>query len=438
MSTTTRAVCTKRVRSIQHTSLTLVFLICVLNYMDRGTLSVANPLIRQELGLSISQMGILLSAFLWPYAFALLAAGGIVDRGGPRRVLTASLVVWSIAQATAGFVVSFAQFLVARAFLGVGEAPMFPTAARVVKDWFHEGDQAFGVGIWNGAPALGTAIAPALLTPVMLVFGWRWMFVLMGIVGLLFAVLWWAIYRDFEPGRLDADDRRYLYGADAAPVAHPIKLSTWLKLFQFRTSWGLILGFFGNVYIGWLFIAWLPGYLEIQRHMSIPKTGLVASVPFLCGLVGSIIGGFGADWLTGRGMTAIASRKLLTIIGLVIMAVATVGGAEAPSNTLAVASISIAVFFGFWSSGTSWSLANACAPVNYAASLGAIMDFGGFIGGALAPMVTGFVVQGSGSFVPALLVASAIGLLSALAYLLLIRPEPIAAAALGETGRGSG
>jgi MFS family permease len=129
-------------------------------------------------------------------------------------------------------------------------------------------------------------------------------------------------------------------------------------------------------------------------------------------------------------MTPIASRKLLTIIGLVIMALATFAAAETPSNTIAVASISVAVFFGFWSSGTSWSLANACAPTNYAASLGAIMDFGGFIGGALAPMVTGFVVQATHSFVPALLVAGAIGLLSSLAYLILSKTR-------ADTGRGA-
>ena len=428
-----RAACTKRVRGIQYVSLTLIFLICVLNYMDRGTLSVANPLIRQDLGLSIGEMGVLLSAFLWPYAFALLAAGGIVDRGGPRRVLTISLVVWSIAQSAAGFVVGYAQFLIARALLGVGEAPMFPTAARVVKDWFHEGDQAMGVGIWNGAPALGTAIAPVLLTPLMLEFGWRWMFVLMGIVGFLFAAIWWSLYRDFDAERLDTPDRQYLYGADDAPAAHPVQLAAWMKLFRHRSCWGLILGFFGNVYIGWLFIAWLPGYLELQRHMSIPKTGLIASIPFLCGLVGSVLGGWCADQLTARGMSAIASRKLLTIVALVIMSLATVVAAETPSNTIAVASISVAVFFGFWSSGTSWSLANACAPASYAASLGAIMDFGGFIGGALAPMVTGFVVQATGTFVPALLVAGAIGLLSALAYLILIGNEPIPAAAMGPT-----
>jgi MFS family permease len=190
VSSTVRPARTARVRSIQQTSLILVFLICVVNYLDRGALSVANPMIRQEMGLSIGQMGVLLSAFLWPYAFALLIAGGIVDRTGPRRVLTGCLIAWSVAQAAAGFVVSYSQFLVARAMLGIGEAPMFPTAARVVKDWFHEDDQAFGVGIWNGAPSLGTAAAPLVLTPIMLMLGWRWMFVLIGLAGFLFAAIW--------------------------------------------------------------------------------------------------------------------------------------------------------------------------------------------------------------------------------------------------------
>jgi len=398
--------------------------------MDRGTLSVANPLIRNELGLSVAEMGVLLSAFLWPYAFTLLLAGAIVDRGKPRRVLTVSLIVWSVAQGAAGFIVSYGQFLLARALLGIGEAPMFPTAARVVKDWYHESDQALGVGIWNGAPSLGTAIAPALLTPIMLLFGWRWMFVLMAGVGVVLAGIWYAVYRDFDAGMLDEKDRGYLYDGGQVPETHHVHAAAWGKLFSFRATWGLILGFFGNVYVGWLFIAWLPGYLELQRHMSIPKTGFVASVPFLFGLFGSIIGGFLADRLTARGMTSIASRKLLTVIGMVIMSCATFVAAETASNFIAVASISVAVFFGFSSSGTSWSLANACAPPSYAASLGAIMDFGGFIGGALAPMVTGFVVQATGSFTPALLVAGAIGLCSAGAYVLGIPGEPIPSKAM--------
>ncbi len=431
MSGVTRGARTPRIKSVQTTSLLLIFIICVVNYMDRGTLSVANPLIRNELGLSVAEMGVLLSAFLWPYAFTLLVAGAIVDRGKPRRVLAISLIVWSLAQGLAGFVGSYGQFLLARAFLGVGEAPMFPTAARVVKDWYHEGDQALGVGIWNGAPSLGTAIAPALLTPLMLLLGWRWMFVAMAVVGVVLAVVWYAVYRDFDAATLDTQDRHYLYGHDAeVPEEQPVHAAAWGRLFRFRATWGLILGFFGNVYIGWLFIAWLPGYLEMQRHMSIPKTGFVASVPFLFGLVGSILGGWLADRLTRRGVTPIASRKWLTVTGLVMMSLATFVAAETPSNIIAVASISVAVFFGFSSSGTSWSLANACAPPAFAASLGAIMDFGGFIGGALAPMVTGFVVQATGSFEPALLVAGAVGLCSAAAYVVLITPEPIPSRAL--------
>jgi MFS family permease len=430
MANVERVACTPRVKAVQNTSLFLIFIICVVNYMDRGTLSVANPLIRNELGLSVAEMGVLLSAFLWPYAFTLLVAGAIVDHGKPRRVLTISLIVWSLAQGAAGFIVSYGQFLLARAMLGVGEAPMFPTAARVVKDWYHESDQALGVGIWNGAPSLGTAIAPALLTPLMLVFGWRWMFVVMAAIGFVLAGIWYAVYRDFDAETLDEMDRHYLYAGGQAPDAHPVHAAAWGKLFSFRATWGLILGFFGNVYIGWLFIAWLPGYLELQRHMSIPKTGFVASVPFLFGLVGSIMGGWFADRLTTRGMSPITSRKWLTVIGLTMMSLATFVAAETDSNFVAVASISVAVFFGFSSSGTSWSLANACAPPSYAASLGAIMDFGGFIGGALAPMVTGFVVQATGSFTPALLAAGVVGLGSAAAYVVGIPGEPISTKAL--------
>ncbi len=422
-----RPACTKRIKTIQTVSLAMIFVMCVINYIDRGTLSVANPLIRGEFGLSVAEMGVLLSAFLWPYAFTLLVAGALVDRLKPRRVLTMAMLLWSAAQALAGFVAGFGQFIVARALLGVGEAPMFPTAARVVKDWYHESDQALGVGFWNGASAFGTAIAPILLTPVMLMVGWRWMFVLVGAVGVVLAAVWYLVYRDFDAAALDRDDRHYLYDGGHAPEEMQVEAGAWGRLFGLRATWGLILGFFGNIYVSWLFITWLPGYLEMQRHMTIAHTGFVAAVPFLFGLVGSIGGGWLADRLMTRGMTAIASRKLLTVVAIVAMSCATLVTAETGSNLLAVGSISVAVFFAFSASGTSWSLANACAPPGYAASLGAIMDFGGFIGGALAPLVTGFVVQASGSFTPALLVAGGIGLCSAFAYQVLIPAHPIQA-----------
>jgi MFS family permease len=422
MGTTPRAASLK---AMQRAALMLVFIIGMLNYVDRGTLSVANPLIRHDLGVSIAEMGVLLSAFLWPYAFFLLPSGGLVDRFGPRRVLCAALLLWSVAQAAAGFVASLTQFIIARAALGIGEAPTFPAFARVVRDWYHSRDQASAIGVWNASPALGTAIAPPLLTGLMLAFGWRWMFVAMGGLGVILAVVWFTMFRERAEVALEAADADQLTAGEDAVEEVPTSFAAWRKLFRFRATWGLIFGFFGNVYIGWLFMAWLPGYLEMQRHMSIPKTGLIASIPYVCGVAGSIIGGWIASRLLARGASAINSRKFPTVAGTAAMALATLVAALTPSNTIAVAAISATMFFGFFASGTSWSLATACAPPQYAASLGAIMDFGGFVGGALAPMVTGFVVQESGSFEPALIAAALIGMASTAAYQLLIPDRAI-------------
>jgi cyanate permease len=268
----------------------------------------------------------------------------------------------------------------------------------------------------------------------MIGFGWRWMFVTMGVVGVAVAAAWLLMYRDSSEARFTDEERHYLIEGEEARTDTPIVLAEWLALFRFRTTWGLMIGFFGIVYMGWLYLAWLPGYLEIQRHMSIPKTGIVATVPFAFGVVGSIGGGWIADWLMRRGFSPVNSRKTPVIIGLLGMVAFTVVAAETSSDTLAVAAISAALMFGATASGMSWALASVAAPANCTASLGTIQNFGGYLGGALAPTVTGFIVQATGSFVPALLVSAVIGLVSALAYLVVIRAEPITATELRLAG----
>ena len=185
-----------RVKIIQRTALAMLVLAGVVNYIDRATLAVANPLIRDEMGLSIADMGYLLSAFLWSYAFAQLPTGAMVDKLGPRLLLTMGLSLWSVAQLLGGLVTSFGQFFGARILLGIGEAPQFPTGARVARDWFNPRDRGVATGVFNCASSLGTAIAVPLLTFLMLAFGWRWMFAIMGVAGLLVAALWFTLYRN--------------------------------------------------------------------------------------------------------------------------------------------------------------------------------------------------------------------------------------------------
>ena len=426
----TRPTAPASIRRRQRTALIMLVIAGTLNYLDRSTLSIANPLIRNELGLSIGDMGLLLSAFLWAYAFAQLPGGALVDRVGPHRLLAAGLGLWSIAQAAAGFVTSFWQFSIARVFLGLGEAPMFSSAVRVVRDWYNVRDRGLPTGTWNCTSSLGPAIAPPILTALMIGFGWRWMFGIMGVVGVVVAATWFVLYRDPTEEHFTDEERHYLTDGEEPRSYAGVRLAEWLGLFRFRTTWGLVLGFFGVVYMGWLYLAWLPGYLEMQRHMSIPKTGFVAAIPFAFGVVGSIGGGWIADWLMRRGFSPVNSRKIPVIVGLLGMVGFTVVAAETPSDFLAVGAISAALMFGASASGMSWALASVAAPANCTASLGAIQNFGGYLGGALAPTVTGFIVQASGSFTPALLVSAAIGLFSALMYLVVIRGEPITTAEL--------
>lgn len=208
-------VATPRVKRIQRISLALLVTAGVVNYVDRATLAVANPLIRQDLGLSIPDMGLLLSAFLWAYAFAQLPAGALADRLGPRLTLTLGLSCWSLGQMLGGAVTSFSQFVGARIVLGLGEAPHFPTCARVSRDWFNIRERGTATGIWNCASSLGTFLALPLLTFLMVAFGWRAMFIIMGAVGLVLAGIVYLVFRNPPEVNLTPAERAFLEEGDA-------------------------------------------------------------------------------------------------------------------------------------------------------------------------------------------------------------------------------
>ena len=418
---------TPRVRSIQRAALAMLVLAGVINYVDRATLAVANLLIRQDLGLSIADMGYLLSAFLWAYAFSQLPTGAMVDKLGPRLLLTCGLALWSLAQLLGGLVQSFGQFFGARVLLGVGEAPQFPTGARVVRDWFNPRDRGLATGIFNCASSLGTAIAVPLLTFLMLSFGWRVMFMIMGVAGLAMAAIWYFAYRNPTDVGLSPEENVYRTQGDPPGQRTQVTLREWKQLFRFRTTWGMILGYFGCIYLTWIYTAWLPGYLEIERHMSVKFTGFAAAVPFAWGVVGGLLGGYIVDFLLRRGVSPVKSRRIPAAIALCGTAACTVAAAFVTSNALAIAFISASLFLVYVTSTCAWALSSVAAPTNCTASIGAMQNFGGYLGGALAPTVTGLIVQQTGSFVPALVVGALIGVASAGSYLFIV-DQPITAA----------
>ncbi|MGA3236596.1 MAG: MFS transporter [Bryobacteraceae bacterium] len=416
----------ERIVSIQRWAISLLVAGGALNYIDRATLSVANKLIQEELGIPVAKMGLLLSAFLWAYAIAQLPVGGLIDRFGPRRLLGLGLFSWSVAQAAGGLVTSFGVFIAARFALGVGEAPLFPGGARVVRDWFGVRERGFATGLCQSASSLGNFIAVPLLTFLILRLSWRWMFLIVGAAGVVMAVVWWSIHRDPSEVRLTPDEIRYLTEGDENTTSRPPSFAEWKQLFAHRTTWGMIAGFFGTIYVLWLYTAWLPFYLEHERHMSIARVGILAAIPYFFGCVGAVAGGWLCDFLTRRGWAPIAGRKLLVSCALCGISGCTVGTVFAQSNATALTFISISLFLIYIASSAAWATVPIAAPSQYTASLGSIQNCGGYLGGALAPAVTGLIVQRTGSFSQALMLSAALSLVSAAAYLLLVR-QPIQA-----------
>lgn len=427
---------TPRLKSIQRGALAMLVVAGVINYIDRATLAVANPLIRADLGLSLADMGYLLSAFLWAYAFAQLPTGAMVDKLGPRILLSIGLTLWSLAQVLGGMVNSFGQFFGARLLLGIGEAPQFPAGARVARDWFNARDRGLATGIFNSASSLGTAIAVPLLTFLMLALGWRTMFVIMGVAGLLMAVVWFIAYRN--PAEVDLTDAENNYRTQGDPPGERTKVTfrEWKLLFRFRTTWGMIIGYFGCIYLTWIYTAWLPGYLEIERHMSVKYTGIAAAIPFAFGVLGGVSGGYLADILVRRGVSPMKSRRYPAAIALLGTSACTLAAAYVDSNTLAIAFISASLFLVYVTSTCAWALSSVAAPTNCTASIGAMQNFGGYLGGALAPTVTGLIVQNTGSFVIALVVGAVIGTISAASYLFIV-DQPITASVMDDVSAPS-
>ncbi|MFC5512463.1 MFS transporter [Massilia jejuensis] len=408
-----------RIRRRQTLALVLLVLTGVINYLDRATLAVANEFIRADLGLSLGQMGLLLSAFSWSYALCQLPVGALVDKIGPRWLLGMGLVVWSLAQAAGGLVSTFGWFVIARIVLGIGEAPQFPAAARVVSNWFPLRARGTPTGVYNSASPLGVALAPLLLSPLIAATSWHWAFFVTGAMGLVAAVIWVALYRDPVRSRMSEAEIAYLDAGQAAEAVPATSFASWRALFRHRATWGMLFGFSGSVYLNWVYLTWLPGYLRTERQMDIAYAGLAASVPFACGFAGALIAGWASDRVARNATSPLAGRRTAVVVAILGMVAFTIPAALVESNTVAIACISIVIFLANAASACSWSLVTVVAPRSRIASLGAIQNFGGFIGGALAPILTGFIAQ-SWSFVPALLTGAGIAFVGAMAYQFLV------------------
>jgi cyanate permease len=280
------------------------------------------------------------------------------------------------------------------------------------------------MGVVNAATTLGQAIAPPILTVTMLAFGWRTMFMLIGIPGVLLSVVWFILYRDRREVKLSCEESAYLVGSGSISSLANISLAQWFGLFKLRTMWGMMFGFGGVNYTVWLYMSWMPNYLEATHHISIAATGVIAIIPFAIGAAGMFLSGVIADFLVRRGITPKRSHKILLVTGMVASAVCTLFVPSISTATGAAFGIGLALFFIYIAGNSGWGLVQCMAPHGLVASVATIQNFGSFVCASFAPVLTGWFLDRTHSFYIPLVLCATISVLGALTYLFIVK-DPI-------------
>lgn len=395
----------------------------MINYLDRTVLGIAAPQLTQELGISAAVMGIVFSAFAWTYALAQIPGGMFLDRFGNKVTYFLALSFWSLFTLFHGFAVGLKTLLLCRFGLGVSEAPCFPVNSRVVSAWFPQHERAKATAVYTVGEYLGLACFAPLLFWIMDGFGWRTLFITVGVVGLLFALVWWRHYREpHEDRRLSQQEREYISaGGGMTTGAEQRKAFSWplvRQLLRKRQIIGASIGQFAGNTVLVFFLTWFPTYLATERHMPWLKVGFFAILPFLAAAGGVMFGGWVSDKLLKATGSANLGRKLPIIAGL-LMASSIISANWLSSDTAVILVMSFA-FFGQGMVGLGWTLISDMAPKGLGGLTGGLFNFCANLAGILTPLVIGFIVAAFGNFFYALVYIGGAALLGVVAYVFIL------------------
>lgn len=400
-------------------------------YIDRSNLSVAAPFIQKEFHFSDSMKGVLLSAFFWTYAVFQLPSGWLVDRFGPRRVYALAVVWWSIWTAATALARGLGSLFGTRLLLGMGEAPVQPTNAKVVSEWFPPKERAFASSIYDTGQQLGTALSVPVITAIIAGLGWRFAFVVTGVVGLTWIALWLWVYRPprrhrwLSRAELDHIESGTERPAATEPGAPPVR---WRDLLKHSTVWGLICGYICRAFVVYFFITWYPSYLVDARGFTIVELGVFGSIPALLAIGADWLGGAFSDYLLRRGLPLSRARKIPIIGGMLLASVI----ALTPfvhGNLAVMVLLSFANCSSAFAAGAVLSLPTHIAPTTgTVGSVAGLQNFGSQVGGIISPIVVGFLLDATGgSYALPLLVAAAMAVAGAVIYALVVKVRPLPA-----------
>ncbi len=411
-------------RQVRWWILALLFIATVINFVDRQTLSIVAPVLRDAFKLSNQDYGFIVSSFMFGMLIGEFPMGWLMDRKGPRFGLSFAVIWWSVANALHSIAQSRLQFGALRFWMGTGECGNYSGGVKVVGQWFPPKERAFAIGIFNGASLIAGIITPPLVVFIMLRLGWQAAFLIPSLIGMLWVFFWHRFYHAPEdhPNLTEAEKDFITQGEDAKDERPP----STLQLLQYRQTWGLMLCrmLVGPVIQFYLF--WLPEYLYRSRGMTMAAIGFVAALPAVFGDVGSIGGGWAAGRLIENGFSVRAARKTVMWTGALLCALSfVVVLAEAP---VVWAGALCLVYLGHYAlSANMFASITDLIPNSGVARVTALTGIAGGASGALFPLLTGWLVDQI-SFQPVFFITALMPAAGVLALWLLAGSSPPAPA----------
>ncbi|MEO6811673.1 MAG: MFS transporter [Isosphaeraceae bacterium] len=395
-------------------------LLAALTYLDRICMAQAAGPIRAELGLNEWQMGLVFSAFTLAYALCEIPTGRLVDRIGPRKVLTRIILWWSAFTSLTGLTRGLGSLLAVRFAFGMGEAGAFPGIACALTRWFPPSQRGRIQGVIWSMARVGGALAPPLTAALIAAIGWRHTFLVFGAVGLVWVIPFWFWYRD-DPEtnpRVSPEERAWIRSWTVAePDPGEESGAPWRRILTNRSVQGLAGATFWSAFGWYFFISWLPTYLETERGLSLHRAAWLAGLPLLFGIAGCALGGWLGDRLSARLGSTRWSRRLIGSVGMTSACVCFLLGVRAADPVHAVLLMALASFFNDLPASSLWA-ANMDIGERHAGSVSGVVGTSSAVGAVISPLLFGFLLNRGWGWTPALVMAGLAFLCSGLSWLL--------------------
>lgn len=397
----------------------MLFAATAINYIDRQMIGVLKPTLKGEFGWSETDFANIVFWFQLAYAIGYIGFGKVVDTLGARLGYTVAIIIWTISHMAHGLATSITTFALARFGLGIGESGNFPAGIKAVTDWFPQKERAYAIGLFNAGANVGAIITPLLVPWLVLMFDWRVAFYVTGIFGVLWLVMWIAIYRHpSEHKRVSTPELEYIQ-QDPVDPATPL---TWGKVFRVKETWAFALGKFFIDPIWWFFLFWLPGYLFDRYDMDLKTFGLPLAAIYLISDVGSIAGGWLSSRLIASGRTPNFARKLtMFICACCVLPIFFAQEISSVWGAVLVIGLATAAHQAF--SANLYTLPSDVFP---RAAVGSVVGIGGTvgaIGGMGMALFTGYILDSTGNNYSVLFAVAGSAYFLALAAVHLLSPR---------------